>query len=84
VALWLVALVSALMLARASQGIGQRTALGVLLGGAAANLVDIVRRRPILDFISIGRYPAFNLADAAIVTGLIATLGFAVFAWSTS
>jgi signal peptidase II len=39
------------------------------LTGAASNLVDWIRRRAIVDFISIGWWPAFNLADAAIVTG---------------
>lgn len=39
------------------------------LAGAASNLADWIRRRQIVDFISIGWWPAFNLADAAIVTG---------------
>lgn len=45
--------------------------LGCALGGAAGNLVDILRRRYVLDFIDFGWWPAFNLADVAIVGGLI-------------
>jgi lipoprotein signal peptidase len=39
------------------------------LAGAACNLIDWIRRRAIVDFISVGWWPAFNLADAAIVIG---------------
>jgi signal peptidase II len=39
------------------------------LAGAACNLVDWIRHGAIVDFISVGWWPAFNLADAAIVTG---------------
>jgi lipoprotein signal peptidase len=49
--------------------------LGAALGGAAGNLVDRFRRGGVVDFISVGRWPAFNLADAAIVTGVVIALG---------
>jgi signal peptidase II len=42
------------------------------LGGAAGNLLDILRRRAVTDFIDVGWWPVFNLADVAIVAGLIA------------
>jgi signal peptidase II len=45
--------------------------LGLALGGAAGNLVDILRRRYILDFIDLRWWPVFNLADAGIVAGLL-------------
>ncbi len=41
------------------------------LGGAAGNLLDILRRRAVTDFIDVGWWPVFNLADVAIVAGLI-------------
>ena len=41
------------------------------LGGAAGNLLDILRRRHVVDFIDIGWWPVFNLADVAIVGGLL-------------
>ena len=43
--------------------------IGAALGGAAGNLADRLRRGAIVDFIAIGRWPPFNLADAAIVMG---------------
>jgi signal peptidase II len=41
------------------------------LGGAAGNLLDILRQRAVTDFIDLGWWPVFNLADVAIVAGLI-------------
>jgi signal peptidase II len=39
------------------------------LAGAAGNLADRLIRGAVVDFVAIGRWPAFNLADAAIVGG---------------
>jgi signal peptidase II len=44
--------------------------IGAALGGAAGNIADRLRRGAIVDFIAIGRWPPFNLADAAIVVGV--------------
>ena len=44
--------------------------LGLALGGAAGNLFDRVRRGGVVDFINLGRWPMFNLADVAIVVGV--------------
>jgi signal peptidase II len=44
--------------------------IGSALGGAAGNLADRLRHGAIVDFIAIGRWPVFNLADAAIVAGI--------------
>jgi signal peptidase II len=50
-----------------------RIVMGLILGGTLGNLVD--RLRPdlggITDFISVGFWPAFNLADSAIVIGAL-------------
>jgi signal peptidase II len=40
------------------------------LGGAAGNLLDRLRRGVVVDFVALWRWPPFNLADAAIVTGV--------------
>ncbi len=54
---------------------GWALALGLLLGGAAGNLVDRVFRSPgigrgaVVDFIDFQVYPSFNVADSAIVVG---------------
>jgi signal peptidase II len=48
--------------------------VGAALGGAAGNLVDILRRQAVVDFIDLGWWPAFNVADVGIVGGLTVVL----------
>ena len=48
-----------------------RTSLGLQLGGAAGNLVDRITMGKVTDFIDVGAWPVFNLADASIVTGIV-------------
>jgi signal peptidase II len=43
--------------------------IAAALAGATSNLGEWIQRGRIVDFICIGWWPAFNLADAAIVTG---------------
>lgn len=45
-------------------------ALGLILGGALGNLIDRVRFGYVVDFISIWKFPVFNVADAAITIGI--------------
>ncbi|MGV0634712.1 signal peptidase II [Mycolicibacillus trivialis] len=51
--------------------------LGMILGGAMGNLVDRFFRSPgplqghVVDFLSIGWWPVFNVADPAVVGGAI-------------
>jgi len=45
--------------------------LGLALGGSASNLFDILRDRHVIDFIDLGWWPVFNVADIAIVVGLV-------------
>ena len=45
--------------------------VGMLLGGAVGNLVDRVRVGAVIDFIDPPAWPAFNLADSAIVVGVL-------------
>jgi signal peptidase II len=49
-------------------------ALGLLIGGSASNLVDRVRLGHVTDFIDLGFWPAFNLADTFIVLGVLILL----------
>lgn len=44
--------------------------IGLGIGGALSNLVDRLRRGGVVDFIAIGRWPPFNVADAGLVAGL--------------
>jgi signal peptidase II len=46
-------------------------ALGLILGGIIGNLIDRLRFGGVTDFISIGWWPSFNLADSALVAGTI-------------
>lgn len=44
---------------------------GLLYGGILGNLIDRVFYGYVRDFISIYKFPIFNIADIAIVTGII-------------
>jgi signal peptidase II len=49
-----------------------RLALGMQLGGALGNLVDrILRNGEVTDFISVGNFAIFNVADSCITVGVI-------------
>ena len=48
-----------------------RLSLGLQIGGAAGNLLDRVLLGHVIDFIDVGRWPVFNLADSSIVGGLV-------------
>ena len=48
--------------------------VGMLLGGALGNLVDRAREGAVVDFIDPVAWPAFNLADSAIVAGVFGLL----------
>ena len=45
-------------------------ALALVLGGAIGNLADRLARGSVTDFIDPTHYPAFNIADSAIVIGV--------------
>lgn len=46
-------------------------AVGMIFGGALGNTIDRIRLGKVVDFIAIGNFPVFNLADSAIVTGIL-------------
>ena len=48
-----------------------RLSLGLQLGGATGNLADRLRMGHVTDFIDLGPWWIFNLADASIVSGII-------------
>lgn len=48
-----------------------RLSLGLQIGGAAGNLLDRLRLGHVTDFIDVGPWPVFNLADSSIVIGLL-------------
>ena len=79
VLLWFAALASSLALIQSGTAFQSRAALigiGAALGGAAGNLIEMVRSQYVTDFIDFKFWPAFNVADVGIVCGLIAALIF--------
>ena len=51
-------------------GIWIRIAISLLLGGAIGNLIDRVSMGKVTDFIDVGLWPVFNIADSAITCGI--------------
>jgi signal peptidase II len=45
---------------------------GLLVGGAAGNLIDRIREGGVTDFVKLPHWPAFNVADIAITFGVLA------------
>jgi signal peptidase II len=45
--------------------------VGAIVGGALGNLADRARDGAVVDFIDPVAWPAFNIADVAIVTGIL-------------
>lgn len=48
-----------------------RLSLGLMLGGALGNMLDRIRFGYVVDFIDLGWWPVFNVADSCIVIGVI-------------
>jgi signal peptidase II len=68
-----------LRLAAAAQDRTRSLFFGLIAGGAVGNLIDRVVRAEdgllsggVVDFVDLQWWPVFNLADAAVVTGVIA------------
>jgi signal peptidase II len=59
--------------------------LGLMMGGAAGNLVDRIFRDPaifqggVVDFIAVEKFAIFNIADIAITTAAIAIALLTIF-----
>ena len=49
-------------------------AIGAIAGGALGNLFDRVRLGHVIDFVSVGPWPNFNVADSAITVGALVLL----------
>jgi len=79
--LWSVA-VTSLLISHAApfQGRAAQIGLGAAIGGATGNLLDMLARGSVVDFIDLRIWPVFNLAGAAIAGGVVVALWSAV--WS--
>ncbi len=51
-----------------------KLAMGLQLAGAAGNLIDRLMMGKVTDFIAIGAFPVFNVADSSITIGVIVLL----------
>jgi signal peptidase II len=82
------AIVIAVVLARAARRESDRVtlcALVLLLGGALGNLADRFARAPgflrghVVDFVQVGWWPVFNLADSCVTIGAVLLVARALF-----
>jgi signal peptidase II len=55
---------------------GMWLAVGLLAGGALGNLLDRLRHDAVTDFIAVGSWPPFNLADVSITLGVLLLVFF--------
>jgi signal peptidase II len=80
----LVVIVGIVVMARKIEGWPEGAALGLVLGGAAGNLIDRLVRGPglfdgeVIDFVDFSFFPAFNVADSAITIGAMLAVVLAV------
>lgn len=47
---------------------------GLIIGGGVANIIDRLRDGLVTDFIQVGSFPVFNLADSCITVGAVVLL----------
>lgn len=47
------------------------TSISMIVGGAIGNLIDRFRFGYVIDFIKVGTFPVFNVADSFITVGVI-------------
>jgi signal peptidase II len=51
-----------------------KLAMGLQLAGASGNLIDRLMVGKVTDFISVGAFPVFNIADSSITVGVVVLL----------
>ena len=51
-----------------------KLAMGLQLAGATGNLIDRLMFGKVTDFLSVGTFPVFNVADSSITIGVIVLL----------
>jgi len=53
-----------------------KIAVALILGGGLGNLIDRLVNGYVIDFVSIWKYPSFNLADCYITIGVLLIIVF--------
>lgn len=56
-----------------------RLSIGLIVGGALGNLFDRIKDGAVVDFISVGWWPAFNVADSSISVGMFLLIVILLF-----
>ena len=52
----------------------QRICLALIVGGSIGNLIDRLTLGYVVDFVAVGRFPVFNLADSCVTVSVILLL----------
>lgn len=55
-----------------------QAAMGLIVGGAIGNITDRLRLGFVVDFISVGWWPVFNVADSAVTVGVTMLAGYLI------
>jgi signal peptidase II len=71
VAIFAVVLLLWVYAATGAKSLRLRSALGLQLGGALGNLLDRLQQGYVTDFIDVGPWPIFNIADSSISVGMV-------------
>jgi signal peptidase II len=77
VPLWVLATVgtvASLELVPVLEGQVAQLGLGAAIGGATSNMLDMLSKGSVVDFVNLRVWPVFNVADCAIVLGVIAAV----------
>lgn len=53
-------------------------AIGMIVGGAVGNIVDRLRLGYVVDFVAVGTWPKFNLADSMISIGVVVLIASSI------
>jgi signal peptidase II len=68
-------LILVFLLTQRQLGGAKSAIVGLILGGAVGNLIDRVTMGEVVDFVDVGigstRWPVFNIADGAVVVGVV-------------
>lgn len=67
--LWLWTVAAGLILSASMWLPGSQVFVGLLLGGSLSNAAEASVRGSVTDFVRLGFWPAFNLADVALSVG---------------
>ncbi|WP_407671591.1 signal peptidase II [Nocardia aurantiaca] len=88
---WLLTLIAAavvigvIRIGRTLRSLPWAIGLGMVLGGALGNLIDRLFRAPgplqghVVDFVAVGWWPVFNVADSSIVCGAVLLVALTLF-----